>query len=255
MKIAYCSDLHLEFKPLSLTSIDADVLVIAGDLVPLFYITYFNYPGPYYHIKRFFDEVTKRYNNVIWVLGNHEFYDYNLSRISEIKKIFLEYDNLFILDNETVTIDGVKFAGGTKWTNMNNSDPLTMLEAKNYMMDFRLITTGADNKAFTSEQWLDLNKTFMLFINQHTDSDVVVTHHSPSFRTTLDIYKNEICANGYYCDSLDEFILDSNFKLWLFGHQHGSNDIDIGSCKIRANARGYPSEKIFKNFHLKTIDI
>lgn len=254
MKIAYCSDLHLEFKPLELPIVDADVLVLAGDIVPLKFILCASHDEKYQYVCDFFDHITQ-YRNVIWVMGNHEYYGCNMILADDIKKQFSCYKNLHILLDETVVIDGVKFAGGTKWTNMNNYDPLTILDAPNYMMDFRLISIRQNDFPFTANDWLDLNKDFIKFINANSDSDVVITHHSPSFLTTLDKYKKELKANGYYCDSLEELILDSNFKLWLFGHQHGANDIDIGQCKIRSNARGYPQEDSFYNFELKVINI
>ena len=254
MKIAYCSDLHIEHKNIELPIVDADVLVLAGDIVPLNLIEYSNYPGPFFHIKVFFENITA-YKHVIWIMGNHEYYGCNISLINKVKKDLSVYKNLHILVDETITLDGIKFAGGTKWTDMNKYDPMTINNAKNYMSDFRLIKVGPKDTLFTASDWLDLHNDFIYFIRKHKNSDVVITHHSPSSQTTLNKFKHEFRGNGYYCDSLEEFILDSNFKLWLFGHQHGAYDIEIGECKIRSNPRGYPGEETFENFQMKIIEI
>lgn len=71
-KIAYCSDLHLEFGRLNIELPDADILLLAGDI----YVNYlFNKHDSTDDVIDFFTEISKKYKNIIYVPGNHEYYD------------------------------------------------------------------------------------------------------------------------------------------------------------------------------------
>ena len=68
MKIAYCSDLHLEFADLILTNDEnADVLVLAGDICVAKHFT---------KKLEFFQKVSEEFPKVLYVIGNHEHYHY-----------------------------------------------------------------------------------------------------------------------------------------------------------------------------------
>jgi predicted phosphodiesterase len=62
MKIAYCSDLHLEFGPLELKNEkDADILILAGDIC----VESSDFP------MGFFENISKEFPLIFYVLGNH----------------------------------------------------------------------------------------------------------------------------------------------------------------------------------------
>ena len=56
-----------------------------------------------------------------------------------IKHQLSNLKNLYVLDREKVTIDGVTFVGGTLWTDMNKEDELTLYQIRSMMNDFRII--------------------------------------------------------------------------------------------------------------------
>ena len=79
MKIQYCSDLHLEFpdnkeyildNPLSP---EADILILAGDIIPFAVLDKHN---------DFLDYISRNFKTTFWVPGNHEYYYYNVENSS-----------------------------------------------------------------------------------------------------------------------------------------------------------------------------
>jgi predicted phosphodiesterase len=144
MKIAVCSDLHLEFGPIELKNTEgADVLVLAGDicverdLMEIETVKLFHKSNMYHN---FFQNCCKEFKNVIYIAGNHEHYngDYKYT-ISNLKKNLSYLPNLHMLEKEVFTLDDVTFICGTLWTDMNKRDPITLLHVKDGMNDFRLV--------------------------------------------------------------------------------------------------------------------
>ena len=72
MKIAICSDIHLEFGSLPLlNNAGADVLVLAGDIMMAKHSINLERSLNYH---KFFEHVSKEFDYVIYVPGNHEHY-------------------------------------------------------------------------------------------------------------------------------------------------------------------------------------
>ena len=135
MKIAVCSDLHLEFGDLDLTNDEsADVLILGGDI----FIASELASGPVLTVTEKVQERADRYNafitrcserfpNVILIMGNHEHYHGDFAESAKtIRGTFGDLHNVHFLDKEWRIINGVLFFGGTLWTDMNGEDPITM---------------------------------------------------------------------------------------------------------------------------------
>ena len=141
MKIALASDIHLEFGPITLDNTEgADVLILAGDICVA---KHFAEAGPTYtkHLakeyREFFDHVCKEFEHVVYILGNHEHYSGDVAHTYNTLKYHLDYGNLHILEKETWKHMGHTFVGGTLWTDMDDSNGLTMSYCQNAMNDFR----------------------------------------------------------------------------------------------------------------------
>ena len=151
MKIAITSDVHLEFGPLELKNTEgADVLVLSGDIATAkdFDSTAAMY-GDMPHSKKaaryvdFFRAASREFKHVIYVVGNHEHYNYDFKYTTTYIKSNLEHlENVHLLDNETKKIDDVTFIGGTMWSDMNKRDPFTLRHMKSMMNDFRCVTNS-----------------------------------------------------------------------------------------------------------------
>jgi hypothetical protein len=149
MKIAVCSDVHLEFGPITLENPGGvDVLILSVDILVERDLDEFveaqaengfaRHRSTMFHT--FFQECAKEFPHVIYVAGNHEHYhgDFKYT-LSELKKKLAYLPNVHVLDKEVFKLGDTTFVGSTLWTDMNNEDPLTLFQMKDYMNDFRII--------------------------------------------------------------------------------------------------------------------
>ena len=279
MKISICSDIHLEFGPISLENTDnADVLILGGDICVAKDIMNKDDTGIFDRFDRsktihtFFQECCERFPHVVYIMGNHEHYNGDYPSTIGILRDRLGYlSNLNILDKETFTIDDVTFIGGTLWTDMNKEDPITLLHIKGCMNDFRCVTNSNhpgviyngghfnESNQFVEDPWgthvrqakfspedaVEDHKKMLAYIQLMLEGKfdqkfVVVGHHAPSKASTHPRYKDELMMNGGYSSALDEFIMDHpQIKLWTHGHTHEDFDYMVGSTRIVCNPRGY----------------
>ena len=151
MKIAICSDLHLEFGDINLQNTEnADVLILGGDICVAADI---GKPDPNNimegarsnRITDFFKRCSFQFPHVIYIMGNHEHYHGDFATSGNKLKSLLESNmlsNVYLLDKESKKIDDVTFVGGTLWTDMNKEDPLTLFHVRQRMNDFRCVENG-----------------------------------------------------------------------------------------------------------------
>lgn len=147
MKVAVCSDLHLEFGPISLENTEnADVLVLSGDICvanDLGEHDALNIMGENTRSNRFhkfFQECSERFPHVIYIMGNHEHYHGDFALSSAIIRDRLAHlRNFHFLDKEVFRIDDVTFIGGTLWTDMNKEDEMTLRYIARRMNDFQTV--------------------------------------------------------------------------------------------------------------------
>jgi predicted phosphodiesterase len=149
MKVAICSDLHLEFGDLDLKNTEgADVLVLSGDILVendldvydrrQYEMGFMRGKSRLYH--DFFERVCSEFPHVIYVAGNHESYHGDFAKTYDgLKDKLKRHANLHILDKETFELDDYVFIGSTLWTDMNRNDPLTLEYIRHSMNDFRII--------------------------------------------------------------------------------------------------------------------
>jgi predicted phosphodiesterase len=271
MKVAVCSDLHLEFGPISLENTEnADVLILSGDILVEASLRFIDDPMPTqmaisnkYHT--FMQECSERFPHVIYIAGNHEHYHGDFGHtIRNLRDKFAYLDNVHILDKTTFKLNEYVFVGGTLWTDMNNEDPITLHAMKSMMNDFRLVMNNKHNQPvkFLPEDAVEDHRMMMDFIRVcieclPTHKFVVVGHHAPSRLSTHPRYKDEQVMNGGYSSELSEFILDHpQIKLWTHGHTHEPFDYMIGDTRIVCNPRGYINyEGCADNFKLQFIEV
>jgi predicted phosphodiesterase len=291
MKIAICSDVHLEFGTLVLENPgDVDVLILSGDICvakdlmenDAHGIVSFGKSQRYHE---FFQNCSEKFPHVLYVAGNHEHYhgDFKYT-VSDLKKYLGYLPNLHILDKEIFELNDTVFVGSTLWTDMNKSDPMTLHMISRMMNDFRIIDNGhrvVNYKTFDDPENLD-KPTFRTRVARFSPEDaveehvkcldyirhvysdmppwkqmVVVGHHTPSHTSCHPRYKDDKEMNGGYHSDLSEFILDRpGIKLWTHGHTHELFDYKIGDCRVVCNPRGYIGhEQISLDFKLKVVEV
>jgi hypothetical protein len=207
----------------------------------------------------FFQMCCNEYDNVIYIVGNHEHYNGDFQRTIPHLKEHLSYlNNLHILDKSVVTINDVTFIGGTLWTDMNKEDPSTMISISGIMNDFIKVANGIIDSKNNSEgkpyyrihrlkpddvvkdhkEMIEYIRTIVK--DKHDRKFVVVGHHAPSRLSMKPKYQDDYIMNGAYSSDLSEFILDHpQIKLWTHGHTHDNFDYLVGSTRVVCNPRGY----------------
>jgi len=284
MKFALASDLHLEFGDIMLKNTEnADVLVLSGDIcvardlnaVDNHEILGTSNKSTRYH--NFFQNCCEEFKNVIYVMGNHEYYHGDFAKSFTHIKVKLGYlPNLHVMEKEFKTFDNVTFIAGTLWTDMNKEDPLTLSGIKSYMNDYRIIEDSSEPVyyrdsdgnshtrvgKFTPEKSVDEHKSMLMVIDEVTKNIpngrfVVVGHHSPSKLSTKPQYEHDTLVNGAYSSDLSEFIMDRpQIKVWTHGHTHHEFDYKVGETRIVCQPRGYDGyEDQADTFKLKYIEV
>jgi len=268
MKIQLVSDLHLEFEDIFIKNENnADVLILSGDILVVDDLR--NQPADlswkdvedsgFQRAKRclryrdFFSRVSFQFPHVIYVMGNHEHYHGKFDQTADIIRQTLGYlniNNIYLLDNETKDIDGVRFVGGTMWTDCNKSDPMTLYHLEQCMNDFRVIRIAGENfRKFLPNRTVHEHLKTKAYIKNMVETTpvdmpvVICTHHAPSFLSIHEMYKHDHLMNGGYASDLSDIMLDQpRIKLWTHGHMHQHFDYKIGDVRVLCNPRGYPGE-------------
>ena len=151
MRIAICSDLHLEFGDINLQNTDnADVLILGGDICVASDLGRPDDNNIFEgarssRIVDFFKRCSFQFPHVILIMGNHEHYHGDFATSANKIKSMLESNmlsNVYLLDKEIKTIDDVTFVGGTLWTDMNKEDSSTMFHVSRRMNDFQCVKNG-----------------------------------------------------------------------------------------------------------------
>ncbi len=243
MKIQYASDLHLEFAdnwrflkdhPLEVAG---DILVLAGDIGYLGDQNYENHPFWYW--------ASENYQQVLVVLGNHEFYKYyDLSSMKDGEIGYIR-DNVHYYYNAVVSIENVDFILSTLWSHIDEKDAKY---TEHCITDFHRIMYG-DNILTYLEFNLE-HERCLKFIkkavqNSSARHKIVVTHHVPSFRLCAQEFEGSF-LNGAFTTELEGFIKDSGIDYWIYGHSHRNIQKKIGNTCCVCNQLGY----VFANEHL-----
>ena len=231
MRIQVLSDLHIEFGAFDFHRVEADLVVLAGDV----------------HVKlngiRWIKENIPD-TPVVYLAGNHEYYGEKIPRLREKICEEAEGTNIHFLENEFVEFEGFRFFGATLWTDMElfGDHHVGCLEALG-MNDYKRIRKNPSYQKLRPIDTRMLHFESVSSIRQFLEGgdprrSIVVTHHAPSIRSLPQDLRAEpiSCA---YASNLDPLIEELSPLLWIHGHIHHSQDYDIGDTRILANPRAY----------------
>jgi predicted phosphodiesterase len=235
MKLQILSDLHIEFAPFEIVETDADVVILAGDI----------------HLgDRGFKWAKENIKNkeVIYVLGNHEFYREATPRLFEKWKEKTKGTNIHVLENKSISIDGIRFLGCTLWTDfelLNNLD-VSIASADMQMTDYRKIRLSPQYRKIRPSFTVVWHKQSKGWLKEEIDkykdeSIVVVTHHAPSIQSIPEEDRKDPLSAAF-ASNMIEFVNSTNIKLWVHGHIHTAFDYNIGGTRVVCNPLGYPDE-------------
>ncbi|QRM45762.1 metallophosphoesterase [Rhizobium sp. BG4] len=243
MKLWIFSDLHLEFgsrfdvAPPS----DADVAICAGDVLTKGVVPSLRWLG----------ERLSRKIPLVFVGGNHEYYNGSILEGIADARAISDYPNLHYLENGKVEIDGVLFVGGSLWSDFGlfgYRPENAMSYAAHGMNDYKKIKHS--KKPYAKF------KPIHAYLKHVETRDyiaaelrargggktVVVTHHAPSPQSIEASFRFDPLSASYASD-LEDLIYETSPRLWVHGHVHHHNDYRVDETRIVSNPRGYPGER------------
>ena len=242
LKIALHSDLHFEFHGnFPIIAKGVDLIILAGDIL-----------CTEDQVQRLlFIEWCKKHENtkIIWIAGNHEHYGSKLKvSLLKCREMASMTTNVTFLENESYITKDLAIHGCTLWTDFSSKGEawktIGMLEAERGISDFRRIE-GAYGCLDASEvAYLHENSLEWLKNSLKTNADkrnVVVTHFPPLIECKHPKIPSGI-LDTYFNNDLAELVYEAQPTLWLYGHNHWSDDFNLYGTRFISNQRGYPSE-------------
>ena len=261
MKIQVVSDLHLEFNSnIVINNAGADLLCLAGDVCLAYHLYRHPIGGSINNAengekadryRKFFDHVSKEFDQVLYVMGNHEHYSGRWNDTANwLREALDPWSNITLMDDAWLNFGNVRIIGTTLWTDLNRGDPLTVMSVKDMMNDYRAITINRDGvyhklrPVDTIAAHHRALETIRMGAEQWEGDVVILGHHCPSPQSIHEIYRSEHIMNGAFGSNLDDFILSQpKIKVWIHGHTHHPFDYHIGDCRVVCNPHGYPRER------------
>jgi predicted phosphohydrolase len=234
MKIQILSDLHIEFQPFTIPDTDADVIVLAGDI-------HLKEKG----VKWAIENIPNK--PVIYVLGNHEYYGSAYPKLVNKLKDYSAGTNVYILENDWLTIEDVTFLGCTLWTDFKLFDNprIASYEASQNLTDFKKIRLSPQYSKLKPIDTVEISRKSVSWLKNTlstlSEKIVVITHHARS-KKSIPSEHQEYIFSAAYASNLDEFVSEYGVSLWVHGHIHNHLNYRIGSTRVICNPRGYPDE-------------
>lgn len=266
MKIGICSDLHLEFGARDFDFPEADILVLAGDILLARDLREdWEFSSKRVAAREFIRDASLTYPKVLWIPGNHEYYDGNIDTADSHINAFLKLEgleNVTYAEAGAMDFEGITFIYATLWTDINRANPMVITQSN--MADYREIMCYADTKSggryLTPEDTMRIHKGHKTHITNELidtlEKVVVVTHHAPTLMSCEEAIPT--MSDYYYCcTDMEDLILDNpKIKLWIHGHLHTRNSHCVGDTQVISNCRGYVGhESATETFKIQVIEV
>ncbi len=240
LKLHVLSDLHLEHSAFAIPEVDADVLVLAGDIAP-------GLAGIEW-MRRYVDG-----RPIVYVAGNHEFYGHDLPGLIGRLRDAAVGSQIHVLENDELLIDGVRFLGCTLWSDFDYAGPEnradSMRISERLVNDYRRIRASEFDRTLTAQDTRDLHVASRAWLatslaSHHDGPTVVITHHAPLIRRPPESNALLDAIGGAFASDLSELMDGESADLWIFGHIHRTVDTEVNGTRVLSNQRGYPQEPV-----------
>jgi Icc-related predicted phosphoesterase len=234
-KLWIFSDLHLESVPypdaFEPSRPDFDILVAAGDIWEGDTLRGFR------KLREFAGE-----KPIVFVMGNHEHWNGEISENLQMARLLAAEYQITPLDNEAAEIDGVRFVGGTLWSDYGLGGSLPDPRAETAeQID---VAHDGGTHLITVGDAIDLHRNSLTkletLISEHAGDMplVVVTHHAPH-PDCLTPSMHGTWKAGNSASDLSHLTDSGKVDLWVHGHIHASIDMERpGGTRILCNPAG-----------------
>lgn len=237
MKLAYISDIHLEFYKdpypvldnlsAELQSFNIDVLIIAGDFCYISYSReYLAYLGASNPDVDFF-----------YVTGNHEYYHNHYQKNLKMFDMPLPY-NVYFAEGNVFRIGDIDIIGVGGLTDGSWVDIYSNQSRYDRLNDFHLIKDYKFLKKTSKWHFEKLKKNVAGSTAIHK---IVVSHVLPSPKCIALKFQGD-SFNHCYANEWTEFIEESDIDYWIHGHSHDRLYVMIGNTMVLRNPYGYPDQ-------------
>ena len=245
------------FMPEPMADDSETALLLAGDLWEAKKLYAF-------HNFSWIKEVSKRFKYVIFVLGNHDYYDGALFKEVQrfnTQKQAQNLDNVYLLNNECITLGpDLKIAGTTLWASFNRGNPVSIYICENgyidehnqhhQMRDFKYIKDPLYSRLRAKHLIAEHIKAVNFLNNEGVrDHDkqilVYLTHHAPDVQSIPDQKlftaenTNEWHIAGMYYSDLSSVFKENKPNYHVHGHTHQKKSYQKEGVQILVNPRGY----------------
>lgn len=211
--------------------IDKDeILIVAGDLGVL--MTYKKEISDIYiQILKY---LKSRWNQVILVPGNHEYYYGSIPEVNFRLKSICEELNIHYLQKNTLELDGYTFVGCVLWSDLSYNDWINI----NSKMK-RLFKNYKNHK----QEFVDNLKWLTATLKNYRSRDnVIVITHYPPIRDLIHtkILENDRTRLSSMANDLDKIIINNQLKpkLWICGHSHETVKLEKFGIQFYLNPLG-----------------
>ena len=254
MRFKLLSDLHLEFyneklwKPQETNEDKNTVLLLAGDI----------------HVggkaAPWITEMCERFEHVVYILGNHEFYNHEWNEVKNLWKNIIMPKNFTFLDNDTIYFKDVRVIGGTLWTGVKDqTDDLAFAiwQGRQRMRDYQVTQVihvpGIKGVRLTVPDTMEAHEETVKYIiatleRPYLGKTIVMTHHLPHMKCVAKRFEGDF-LNAFFVTDLNYIIEAYDIKYWVHGHTHDNVDITVHNTKILCNPAGYHDIEMNQGFN------
>jgi predicted phosphodiesterase len=253
------SDLHIEQADFEPPVVDADAVVLGGDIGV-------DVAGVEWARTQFPD------HPVLYLAGNHEFYGATLPGLIPRLRAAAAGSNVHVLENDEIVIGGVRFLGATLWSDFDiagaDQRELSMRISGRAMNDYRVIRFDGDrdgdgaasgvhdgDRVGEGEHPLAPEDTRAVHLRSRAwltgalerpfdGPTVVLTHHQPLIIGEPPASPVLRALGGAFVSDLTSLMRGDQVALWVYGHTHRPADLERNGTRVISNPRGYPHESV-----------
>ncbi len=252
--IQIVSDIHLEFykdNNFPIINRHAPYLALLGDI---------GYIEKQYY-RDFLEIQSKKFEKVLILIGNHEFYSrkYSVDQLIQMARNICEsFDNVILLDRNHYNItEKTVILGATLWSNISSyastqindfNKILVFPKATKYIKHKEMLglTNRNININLTKEIYYEYHKRDVAYLTEQIEffkkqnkEIIILTHHAPSLIMNGKYSGNKI-ESAFATDLT--YLFEPPVIAWISGHVHANVDTKINNIRCVSNCMGYKGE-------------